>query len=422
MSQTASDESPDRREGDLPSDELPGDPHSAGDGDLHGDGSSGGGGVRQRIGDLRAGGRGLFVPFSLSVLIAAALLTQMVRSGGFYQVAANTRALDLLGRAGIIRITTADLGSFLGQIPDVKNYVQANDYIDWIVVYVAIAIMLLVWALKALQFHNLARFCGSRGTFDKHARAYFYGHGINRIFPYNVGDVAAASALEGQGVARQRAAQIVYLGSLMVVFETTVFGLYALLAQGYTKWLAEIAWPFAILGAAFFITRVQRGSGQGVTLRQHVAYARQMISALATDRVMLVKVAVLSLLAFFATEMTVYLISQAFTTTFVILNVQFNVIIMAVVGGYLARLIPVTPGGLGQWEMGFAMPLYVSGMGMPEAVTMAFLMTFFRYLTGGVLFAAMLMTRGIETNLPRVLATFRNPGPVEGSTATVQAT
>jgi uncharacterized membrane protein YbhN (UPF0104 family) len=97
--------------------------------------------------------------------------------------------------------------------------------------------------------------------------------------------------------------------------------------------------------------------------------------------------------------------------------VKFNVIIMAVVGGYLARLIQVTPGGLGQWEWGFALPLYVNGMGMPEAVSIALLMTVLRYATGGLAFLSMMLVKGVETDRNRVLDIFRSPEPEPGTEA-----
>lgn len=363
--------------------------------------------------------RGLFLPFSLAWLIAIGLLVQLVRQGGFWQVAANTRVLDFLGRAGLIRLTDSDIGSFFGALPDAKFYVQSRDYVDWIVVVEAVVVIMAVWWLKASQFHNLARFCRVRGehgqgTFGQHARAYFYGHGIGRLFPYNMGNVASAAVLEGQGMPLEGAAQIVYVGSLLLAFETAVFAIYGLLALGYTKWLAEIAWPAGVLALAFLITRAGR-DGTGISLRQHVRYSRQAIRALASDRLLLLKLAAMSVVAFLGIEFSVYLITQAFTTTFVILNVTFDVIVMAVVGGYLARLIQVTPGGLGQWELGFAMPLYVNGMGMPEAVAIAFLMTTLRYLTGGAVFAVMMLTKGVETDLPRVFEIFRSAEPEPGS-------
>jgi uncharacterized membrane protein YbhN (UPF0104 family) len=371
-----------------------------------GDGRGGG-----RITGLLDSARGLYGLFALSWLIAIALIVQLIRAGGFYQVAANTRVLDFLGRAGIIQLTNTDIGSFLGSVTDSKYFVQSNDYIDWIVVGVAVVVFVLVWALKAAQFHSLARYCGVRGTFDQHARAYFYGHGINRIFPFNMGNVASAAVLEGQGVPLERGSQVVYLAQLFLAFEIVVFAGYGLLALGYTKWLSEIGWPVAFLTGAYLLTRARRGS-QGPTLRHHAAYARQAISALTRDRWLVTKLAAMSIVAFFGVEMTVYLITQAFTTTYVILNIQFDVIVMAVVGGYLARFIIVTPGGLGQWEWGFALPLYIGGMGMPEAASAALLMTGVRYMTGGLFFALMMLVKGVETNLARVMKIFRGEAVV----------
>ncbi len=366
-------------------------------------------------------GRGLFLPFAFAWLIAIAMLVQLIRQGGFWQVAANTRVLDFLANAGLVRVTDTDIGSFFGGLQDAKFYVQSRDVVDWLVVVLAIFVMMGVWWLKASQFHNLARFCRvrgnhSEGTFGQHARAYFYGHGIGRLFPYNMGSVASAAALEGQGMPLAGASQVVYVGSLLLVFETGVFALYGLLALGYTKWLAEIAWPLAVLGLALLVTKAGR-DGTGISLRQHARYSKQAIRALASDRVLLVKLAAMSVIAFLGVEFSVYLVTQAFTTTFVILNVSFNVIVMAVVGGYTARLIQVTPGGLGQWEWGFALPLYVNGMGMPEAVSIALLMTALRYFTGGVMFAAMMVTKGVETDLPRVFAIFKSPEPAPDSGA-----
>ena len=79
-----------------------------------------------------------------------------------------------------------------------------------------------------------------------------------------------------------------------------------------------------------------------------------------------------------------YLLSQAFTSTNVIINIEFPVFLMALVAGNIARLVPVTPGGLGQFEWGFAMAVYISGTGMPEAVTIAILFALLRYVGGGL--------------------------------------
>jgi hypothetical protein len=56
-------------------------------------------------------------------------------------------------------------------------------------------------------------------------------------------------------------------------------------------------------------------------------------------------------------------------------------------------------------------------MGMPEAVTIALLMTAVRYVTGGLFFALMMAVRGIETDLDRVIEIFKSPEPEPESEA-----
>jgi uncharacterized membrane protein YbhN (UPF0104 family) len=353
--------------------------------------------------------RGLLGPFSLAYLLGLLLLVALIYNGGVWNVLANTRLLSPLIKGGFIALTDQDEGLLVPNgIPDLTYYQKAVDPVDWGLLALAAAVFVLIWALKAIQFHGLARYAGLTGSFGQHARAHFYGHGLNRVFPYRVGDVATASALEGQGVPLERAAQVVYVAGAFVVFEIFVFAIIGLFYSGFTTWLTELFWPVVMLGVAYLITRRGRSRAEHRERRRRaVADARQALLALAQRPALLARLAALSLAAFFLVELSAYMVAQSFTSATVILNVDFSVILMGVVGGYIARLIPVTPGGIGQWEWGFAIPLYVGGLGFPEAVTLPLLVTTLRYLTGGLVFAVVTMLYGVETNLGRVFGLFR---------------
>src|SRR5687767_3186781 len=158
--------------------------------------------------------RSLTAAFTLPYLVAAAALAALVHYGGIWNVLANSRLLDVLGRGGIVAITDADQGIVQG-IPSAEYYVAAQQPIDWELILVASLLFLLVWGTKAAEFHGLSRFVGLEGSLGQHARAWFYGHGINRLIPFEAGQVAKASVLEGQGADPVRAAQAVHLSSLM---------------------------------------------------------------------------------------------------------------------------------------------------------------------------------------------------------------
>jgi hypothetical protein len=374
-------------------------------------------GADGRFARLRAtadAGRGMFWPFVLSAIVAIVSLWQLVAAGGMWNVLGVTRLLYPLSQAGVIAVTDADEG-FIHGVPDPKFYAFAHDAVSWGLVLVAALLFVAVWGLKALQFHMLARFCGADGGFGPHARAYFYGRGVSRILPFNAGRVASAAALEGQGVPIERASQVVWIAGLFLVFETVTYALFGLWSVGINPWLSMLTWPLIILAGAYLFTRP--GKGQSGGAKGWLTNARQAIAALNQQPGLLLRLGVLSIVAFFLIEVAAYVISQAFTGNFVVINVPFKIVMMGVVGGYIARLIQVTPGGIGQWEWGFAMAVYTGGLGMPEAVSLAILVSLVRYVTGGVLMTALLLTRGVETTLPRVLSLYARSAPAAGERA-----
>jgi uncharacterized membrane protein YbhN (UPF0104 family) len=113
-------------------------------------------------------------------------------------------------------------------------------------------------------------------------------------------------------------------------------------------------------------------------------------------------------------DLGAYAVAQAFTSTHVILNVPGDVLLMAVVAGYVARLVQFTPGGLGQWEWAFAAALYAGGLGFAEAMSLAILVTAVRYAAGAVTFGIAQFVARTETSLGRVLTALQAPAGGEG--------
>ncbi len=353
------------------------------------------------------GRRSLTAAFALPYLVAAAALGLLVHYGGIWNVLANTRLLDVLGRGGIIAITDADQGLVAG-IPNAEYYVAAQQPIDWELILVAGVLFLLMWGAKAAEFHGLARFVGLEGSLGQHARAWFYGHGVNRIVPYEAGQVAKAEVLEGQGGDPLRAAQAVHLSSLMTLLQIGAIALYCLFAVGFAQWTSELFWGVAIFVVAYLMTR-PAGDEARASRREALKAAGGALRVLAQRPTFLLRLFILGALSILLVDAAAYAISQAFTTTVVIINVEGNNLLTAIVAGYIARLVQFTPGGLGQWEWGFAAALYVGGLGFPEAATLALLVTFFRYVIGGIVFAIVNFAYGVETNLRTVLTRFAGP-------------
>lgn len=349
-------------------------------------------------------GRGFPAAMAFAFAVAVGSIALLVHFAGVWNVLANTRLLDVLSRGGIVALTDADQGIVQG-IPDPELYLLASQPIDWELVLVAALLFLGVWALKAAQFHGICRLLGIEGTLGAHAKAWYYGHGVNRLLPFDAGKVGTATALEGQGAPRDRAAQAIFVASLFTVAEVGALALFALWRVGFATWTSMLFWAAVILVVAYLMVRPGREEAieaRRATLRAAGATARALARTPGRAGWLLLVGASSILLV----DAACYALSQAFTTTVVIMNVEGDVMLTAVVAGYIARLIPFTPGALGQWEWGFAAALYVGGLGFPEAASIALLVTALRFVVGGLVFLAVTTGFGVESSLGRVLAAF----------------
>jgi uncharacterized membrane protein YbhN (UPF0104 family) len=324
--------------------------------------------------------------YTFSYLLAAVLLGALIWSSGVWNFLANTRLLSVLIDAGIVSYHDAQTG-FVRGVPDLKYFLKSQDPIKWGLVEGAALIFLFFWLIKAAQFHSLCQFVGIRGTFTQHARAYLEGVGVNRLVPFNQGLVRMAKFMEAQGAPIERVAQAAFLAELFVVIEIVVYAAYGPYGLGWSVWIAQIFWSLVILGLCYLIARPNRFYPEAsiIPLRWNEVVAA--FRSLAKKPMTFTKLTVLSLLAFGLEDIAAYMIAMAFTSTHVILNVNFTVLLMAIVASYIARLIPVTPGGIGQFEWGFAAGLYLGGLGWPECVTIAVLDNAVRYVSGSLLWA-----------------------------------
>jgi uncharacterized membrane protein YbhN (UPF0104 family) len=361
--------------------------------------------------------QGLTASFALSYLLAFVLLGGLVLAAGFWNVIANTRALAALIAAGIIPLGEDDPGFGAG-VPAVNLWIRSQEPVTWQLLLLAAGLFAAVAVLKGVQFHRIAQFLGIEGTFGQHLRAYLYGNGLGRMLPYGVGEVAWASALEGQGNATWNdAAKLVFIFKCFLLFEIATFALVGLVMAGLLGWAASLVPPLLILGGAWLLMRPPADQRAPPGARRQSA--REVFAELSREPQTFVGLVILSLVSFLLVEIASYIVPQAFSTLEVPLiqnELRFvvvtpAVVVMAVVGGYVARLVQVTPGGVGQFEWGFAFVLVMAGLPLAPAVVVALLVSAVRYLTGVVVFGITMMTYGIETDLERVLAAFKGLPP-----------
>lgn len=325
-----------------------------------------------------------FWSYTFSYLLGTVLVWVLIWSSGVWNFIANTRLLSLLIDSGVVSYHDA-LNGFIRGVPDLKYYLKSQDPVKWTLIEWAALLFVLFWLIKAVQFHNLCNLTGAKGSFSQHTRFYFEGLGINRFVPFNQGIVGMAKSMGEQGAPIASVAQAATLAELFVIIEIVVYAAYGPYGLGWSVWLAQIFWALVILGICWLFARPNKLYPDASVLPLKWSEVREAFHSLAQRPMDFGKITLLSLVAFGLEDIGAYMIAMGFTSTHVILNVNFSILLMAIVASYIARLIPITPGGIGQFEWGFAAGLYLGGVGWPECVTIAFLDNFVRYVSGTLL-------------------------------------
>lgn len=345
--------------------------------------------------------RNLLASWSLSALVSIVLVVSLIWVGGVWEILANTRLLNFLISFGIIQYHDVQHGLVEG-VADHRYYLMSEDPIDWRLIGLCACMYFAFWVFKVLQCHSLARHFGLKGSLGDHGRAWMYGEWHNRLMPLRLGNAATAAAFESQGESLANASAIVYIQDVYIIFEIIFFALLGLVLTGWTLWFNQLFWPCVMFFVFFFITHSLRRKPDRAHRVQVRAVKWQLLRCMANDPLLVIKCALLSLLAFFADDVAPYAVSMGFTSDNVILNTNFLFIQAGVVGGYMARYFPIGMGGIGQYMWGFSLAVYMSGVRMPQAVTIALLDFIVRYAALLFVFVVFVMWKGVKTSFPAV--------------------
>lgn len=345
-------------------------------------------------------GSGSFLAtMALSLLTGLLLLGSLIYLAGPWNILSNTRLLNLLIEAGLVKYHDRDAG-FVEGVAQHVYYLKAQDPIVWMLVPGILGIYLLIAGLKAVQFHQLAHFYGIQGSLGQHARAFFYGLIYKETLPFHIGEAAAAAELWAEGAPLKQTRAALFLFNAFFLFEVAVFALFGLLGIGWAAWLFQLFCALIIILTLYLWTRPDKSASLVSLPRSMWAH---FIGLAQQEPLRFFNLSLLSLLAFGLRDAAAYLTAMAFSSEFVLLNIDPSLILMGVLGGYIASFIRLTPGGIGQFEWGFATALFIGGVGLPEAATAALLVNFFRYVALFVLFLIMLLWHSAKTNFRAVM-------------------
>jgi hypothetical protein len=298
----------------------------------------------------------------LSYVAGFAMLAVLLYMAGLWELLAISRLLDPLIEGGFVQYH--DLGpGFIPGLPEVGLYFQAIQPIDWRLVGVAFACACAYLSIKALQFHFLASSEGSQAGVMTHLKMYYFSDGIDQFMPFNIGRMNKALSLMRIGFSEEKAYRIVSVQSGLLYVEICFFALLALFLLGWAGFMSQAFYAVLCLAAILFMirnTKLYDRPGQRWKIQDNLRSLYEFAEARPSQAAWLV---FLSLLAMFMFDLLGYLTMTAFDTEIVLINIDKPVLLMAVVAAYIAaRIVVLTPGGWGQWELGFAAALAIGGI------------------------------------------------------------
>jgi uncharacterized membrane protein (UPF0182 family)/uncharacterized membrane protein YbhN (UPF0104 family) len=336
---------------------------------------------------------------ALSLVLSIGLLVALVDLAGAWEVAANTRVLDLLLRGGLVQLTDMDAGYVAG-VPDHELFLRSQDPLDWGMLVGAAALIAVAHVARALGAGSVAVATGAKGSRARGVRLPLYTQGLGQFLPFRMSDAATARALETDGNDESVARATVRASRLVQVGEVVIFAVVALLLVGMGAWIRAMGWSLVILLVAWLLTRPGTAADRRSERSRQWQAVRSTLGSLWRHPSRLAVVAGATLVALPLEELSAYLVVQGLTSEFVILGgLTPSILLMALVAGKTASLVPVTPGGIGQFEWGFTAALFTLGQGLAEAVTVTLVVVAVRYLTAALLVGGTAFGRGPGTRV-----------------------
>lgn len=245
----------------------------------------------------------------------------------------------------------------------------ALEHIVWGYLAIATAVCLAAWLLRGFRYKIILSGIGIRCSFLFATGCIFISQTANLIVPARLGDLVRVFILKheygapvSQGISSiivERVFDIVMVALLGAVSLLFVFGV-----PGWFYWL--ILLPLA-LGAGFFV--FLSISGRFTSQNRYVAILLTML-----DQIRQVSLSAKSVLVLSTSSIVIWLL-DVFVCLFVAMmfgvTVPFAVVMLAIVVGNLVKAIPLTPGGVGTYELAVALTFSAAGIDPATATLIA---------------------------------------------------
>ncbi len=263
--------------------------------------------------------------------------------------------------SAIVVSTLIAVGIILFMLFRVKDdLLVALEHIIWGYLVLAVVVCLLAWLVRGLRYKVILSGIGIRCSFLFSTGCIFISQTANLIVPARLGDLVRVFILKheyGAGVSEGISSIVVerVFDIVMVALLGAVSLLFVFNVPDEFFWLIILT---LVLGAGFFI--FLSISDRFVSKNRYIGILLAML-----DQIRQVSLSVKSILALSTSSIVIWLL-DVFVCLLVAMmfgvSIPFAVVTLAIVVGNLVKAIPLTPGGVGTYELAVAAILTASGV------------------------------------------------------------
>lgn len=284
-----------------------------------------------------------------------------------------------------------------GAIDDGDYFTSARPF-GWIPFVLGVLAIVFSYRMRAHRQVMVGSHLGIPGTVKNQVHSFFYGRGLNVIFPYGPADFVTAKALAKNGAEHQASVATAYYYRVFEILAIITFLGLGLILSGW----AGVGLPFLYCIVLFFGVSIAvrplgrfQGPG-GILYTLGVAKAFQAFRAIGRDAGLATRLYLMSLGAITLELLGLFFLKNALSignmgdgNEYLMLEgVPFAGLVVALAVASLARIIPFTPGGMGVFELSMAVTLTFYGASDTQAVATAM---FDGFITNVVLILGMLL-------------------------------
>lgn len=263
--------------------------------------------------------------------------------------------------SAVVASTLIAVGIILFMLFRVKDdLIVALEHIVWGYLVLAVVVCLLAWLLRGLRYKVILSGIGIRCSFLFSTGCIFISQTANLIVPARLGDLVRVFILKqqyGAGVSEGISSIVVerVFDIVMVALLGAVSLLFVFNVPDEFFWLIILT---LVLGAGFFIFIAI--SNRFVSKNRYIGILLAML-----DQIRQVSLSVKSIFALSTSSIVIWLL-DVFVCLLVAMmfgvSIPFAVVTLAIVVGNLVKAIPLTPGGVGTYELAVAAILTASGV------------------------------------------------------------